>query len=119
MPRVALTPKVVANQVLTVAPGAAVLTMAAAAAGPDFNEFATTGRELLYVRNSGAGAHTITIYAAEDAWNRGGAITAYSIAAGATAVFGPFLTNVFRETGNVVHVDASDPELLLGVVRYP
>lgn len=114
-----LTPKVQEYQVTPVAPGAAALTFVAADIIND-NEFATLGREILIAHNTAVGAQTITIPTAADAWGREGAITTYEIAPDTFAVFGPFQTHVWRQSGNVVgDIVCSDAAIELAVIRVP
>lgn len=53
----------------------------------NFDEFIFTGRELLIIRNSTAGALTVTLTSAPDPQKRSADITAYSLAAGEFGVF--------------------------------
>jgi hypothetical protein len=53
----------------------------------------TTGKTYLLCHNTNVGAQTVTITSVKDPQNRTGDITTYSIAAGAIAVFGPFVTS--------------------------
>lgn len=53
----------------------------------NFDQFVFTGRELIVVRNSTAGALTFTLESAVDPQNRVGDITAFSLAAGEFGVF--------------------------------
>lgn len=71
------------------------------------HQMANTGREKLHVRNSGAGARTVTFKFAKTV--RGQAVTDYikSIPAGETWVFGPFDTENYGTTllVNVEHAE--------------
>lgn len=53
----------------------------------NFDEFIFTGRELLIIRNSTAGALTVTLTSTSDPQGRTSDITAYSLAAGEFGVF--------------------------------
>jgi hypothetical protein len=53
----------------------------------NFDQFNFTGRELIVVRNSTAGALTFTLESAADPQSRVGDITAFSLAAGEFGVF--------------------------------
>lgn len=68
--------------------------------------------------NTDVSAHTITINSAPDSLNREGDITAYSVAAGKVAAFGPFRTTGWA-IGGVLEIDVSDPKLTLAVVQLP
>ncbi len=118
MARTLVAPQVLANQDLNVAANGRDLTQVAADA-TNFNDFVGTGKELLIVDNSGATAHTITIYAASDTYGRTGKIDAYSLGAGEKAVFGPFPTTVYNQTNGHVNVDCNHAELKLSVVKLP
>lgn len=48
------------------------------------------GKTLVLARNTGASAHTVTFTSVADPFGRTGDITAYSLAAGEVACFGPF-----------------------------
>lgn len=76
-------------------------------------------KTLLLAYNSDSVARTITIGSAADTpFNRKGDITAYSVAAGKVACFGPFKTAGWANTGNL-NIDVSDAHLLLAVVTLP
>lgn len=83
----------------------------------DGNEVDCTGTELVIVENTDAGAQTVTFTAAPDEIGRAGAITAYSVAAGAIAIFGPFNTSGWRQTDGKLYIDVSDALVFLGVLR--
>ena len=118
MARTPLVVKVLTNQVADpVVAGSAEVAYVASDVVDD-NSFATIGRELLLAHNDTAGALNLTLTAADDPWGRDKVLT-YSVPAGETHVFGPFLTQVWRQTGNVVHVDGAAVGLLLAVVRVP
>lgn len=53
----------------------------------NFDQFDLTGRELIIVRNSTAGALTVTFESAVDPYRRTGDITAYTIGIGLFAAF--------------------------------
>lgn len=100
-----------------------------AATGADFvftaadavngNSFASTGRELLLVNNSGASPYTVTVASVADGLKRSGDITAYSVAAGLFSMFGPFSQPGWQQTDGTVHVTASNAAIKFAVVRLP
>jgi hypothetical protein len=83
----------------------------------DGNEVDCTGAEIVVVENTDSGAQTVTFTAAPDEIGRAGAITAYSVAAGVIAIFGPFATAGWRQTDGKLYIDVSDPLVFLGVLR--
>jgi hypothetical protein len=72
------------------------------------NSFPVTGHEILELRNTDTAAHTVTISSVPDSRNRPDDITAYSIPAGADAVFS-FLAGQegWEQTDGTVHFTAS------------
>ena len=98
---------------------AADLTMTAADAA-NFEQVAHTGKELIIAHNTGAGARTITIESiASGTLGRSGDITTYSIGAGEIAVFGPFQSDGWRQSGSLLHFKAEHAEVELAVVTFP
>ena len=83
----------------------------------DGNEVDCTGRDLVVVENTDASPQTVTFTAAPDEIGRSGEITAYSVAAGAIAIFGPFATAGWRQTDGKLYIDVSDALVFLGVLR--
>jgi hypothetical protein len=67
---------------------------------------------------SAATARTVTFLSVADAKNRTGDITAYSLAAGEIAVFGPFATEGWANAGNL-WIDVSHAEMKLAVITLP
>ena len=82
-------------------------------------QFALTGKEIVVARNSGASARTVTINSV--AINgRTGDITADSIAAGATHVYGPFNPDGgWAQTDGTLHLEADNAEVLFAVFVLP
>lgn len=76
------------------------------------------GKTLVIARNTDSGAHTITISSVTDTFNRTGDITAYSIAAGKVARFGPFKSAGWANAGQLL-IDISSPLVRLTVVTLP
>ena len=77
---------------LPVTPGSRALSEQAA--DPALGNYTpiVSGKTLILAHNTDSGAHTVTFTSVVDGQNRSGDITAYSIAAGAIALFGPFVT---------------------------
>ncbi len=87
----------------------------------DGNTFVCTGRELLVVQNTDAGAVTITITSVVDEKNRTGDITTYSVGIGEYACFSIGLTNAkgWKSTAGLVRITVSDADLKVAVLRLP
>lgn len=116
MARTTLTKTTALGQFGTYSANAADITMTAGDAS-NLNQFVATGNDLVIVRNSGAGARTLTITSAADAQGRTGDITTYSIGAGEYAVFGPFTTvQGFRQSGGYIYITPEHAEVLIGIV---
>lgn len=116
-----LTPNTAVGPFPTLQPAADSLdiTMTAADAS-NGNRFLGTGRELVIVRNSGAGARTFTLTSVASATSkRTGDITTYSLAAGDVAVFWVGSLEGWRNTDGYVYLSGSHAEILFGVVRIP
>ena len=95
---------------------AAHLTMTAADAS-NKNSFVASGNDLVVAWNSGAvDAHTVTITSEPDPMKRTGDITAYSIAAGLMAIFGPFKAEGWKQTDGKVWLEANHAEIKFGVI---
>lgn len=78
-----------------------------------------TGKEVLLVFNSGAGARTVTVSSSPDFSGRSGDITAYSIAAGALAWIGPFDPSGWRQSDGKLYFEASHAEVKYKVIQLP
>jgi len=100
--------------------GAADFTFAAGTI-TDGDTFVCTGRELLVVQNTDAGAVTITITSVVDEKNRTGDITTYSVGIGEFACFSIGLTNSkgWKSTAGKVRITVSDADLKVAVLRLP
>lgn len=85
----------------------------------NLNNCVSTGRELLIVQSTDAGAQTVTINSAPDERGRTGDITAYSIPAGAFAVFGPFPTPGWKQSDGTLWFQASAVTLKFAVIQLP
>jgi len=119
MARTAITSASIRNLVAqhtTVIAGSADLDVEA---GDDVNgnETDCAGGDLIVVENTDAGAQTVSFTAAPDEIGRSGAITDYSLAAGAVAIFGPFQSAGWRQTDGKLYIDVSDALVFVGVLR--
>ena len=115
MPRVTLTK--------TTAPGAysgasVAVTMTAADA-VNFEQFTCTGRELVIIHNTGAGARTWTATSVDDSYGRSENITTESIAAGAIRVWGPVALEGWVQTNGYVYLQAEHAEVKFGIITLP
>jgi hypothetical protein len=61
----------------------------------------------------------VTIDAAQDGAGRDGAITTYSLAADDVAIFGPFPTAYYRQTDDKLHINTSDDNVQLAIIKLP
>ena len=110
--------------VKTIAPGAyddagAEVVMAAADT-VDKNQFLCSGKDLVVAFNSGANPRTVTIDSTDDERGRQEDITAEAIAAGTVRIFGPFEPMGWRQVGTgYIYLEASDADVLLGVIQLP
>lgn len=120
MPRQTLTPQATpGNYPGTIAANAADITFVACDA-TNKEQFLTTGKELLLFRNDNAGAQTVTITSVADAkLNRTGDITTYSIGAGESAIFGPFLKEGWMQSDGYIYSEASHLDVKVAVLRIP
>lgn len=118
--RVAVNTMALGVQTL-VAPVAGGNTVIWTAADPVWgSSFSCTGKEILLAQNTHATlAQTVTIKGATDVWGRAADITAYSIAVGGIAYFGPFPPEAFRKSDGKVWVIGSDVTVKFAVIRIP
>lgn len=123
MARVTINPPTLVGPYPTLQPTANSLDVAVVAAdATNFNQTPWTGREILYWRNTGAGARTVTISARLDAQNRDGPITAYSSDAGEIGHFsfiGPNSADGWKQADGMIYFQASHAEVVFWVVRAP
>lgn len=75
-------------------------------------------KTVVIVYNTDVSAHTITFTSVENTTHRTGDITAYSVAAGKLAAFGPFQSAGWAYGGQL-QIDVSDPKLRLSVLTLP
>ena len=83
------------------------------------NEVTCTGDELVIVENTDASPQTVTLTTKTDEYGRAGSITAYSLAAGDIAIFGPFPLDAWRQTDDQLYIDTSDDLVHIALVRVP
>lgn len=84
----------------------------------DQNDFLMTGEELLIAYNSGGSAYTVTITSVANAKGRTGTITADSIAAAASHIYGPFKKMPgWAQTGNKLHFEANNVAVKFAVIK--
>lgn len=111
------------NVAVTAAPGAytdASTVVTFTAADPVNKEQVTvTGRELILIRNTGAGAATWTATSTDDPHGRTDDITAESIAAGEIRLFGPVAMSGWRQTDGKLYFEASAATVTFAVIRLP
>ena len=81
------------------------------------NEYASTGKELVIVKNVGAAPVTVTIGSSADAQNREGDITDYSVAVDGISVLGPFALNGWSQSDGTVEIDGSSVDLEIAVLK--
>lgn len=73
--------------------------------------------DLLLARNTGAGAHTVTVVSAPSPRSgRTNDITAESIAAGAVRVYGPFTRSGWKRTGSKLQFSADHAEVEFAIL---
>lgn len=99
-------------------PTAGVTATVTAADASNLNQCTFTGKEVIIARNSGAGARTVTITSVTYL-GRTGHITAESIAAGATKVFGPFAIDGWKQTDGYLYFQGEHAEVLFTVLVLP
>lgn len=79
-------------------------------------QFVLTGKELIIVHNTGAGARTYTVTSVADPFGRTGDIAAQSIAAGAIHVVQPGIAGWQQASGGYLFLEASHAEVKFGIV---
>ena len=119
MARAALTVQTAKTPFEAISAGGADFTFVASDGSG--NSYVSTGKELLIAFNDGTAAYTVTIDSVADEKNRTGDITSYSLAVGDYAAFTVGMTNDkgWKQTGGVIHVDASNVGVKLAVLRLP
>ena len=114
------TPITIKDPFATIAADAADVTWTACSAGAD--TFVSNGRDIILVKNTGAGARTVTISSVVDEKNRTGDIGPYTLAAGDNAVFPPGLTNSpgwKNPSTGVITITGSHAEVQVLILRLP
>lgn len=84
----------------------------------NFNQFSSTGREILLVRNDSGDTQTITVTSVADQFGRTGD-TSKAVANGAYAVFQQFPTHGWQQSDGYIYVDGADTDVYLSVIRVP
>lgn len=119
MPRTALTVQtLVGPYPASVAAEDLDITFAAADVA-NMNEFAFTGREIILVENTDAGAQTITFTSIADSFGREEDIAAYSLAAGEFAGFWAGALGGWAQAGNLFFLEASAATVKFAILRIP
>lgn len=120
MARTAITVQEVSAPFDAVSAGSEDFTFAALDA-VNGNYFQCTGREIILVENTDAGAQTVTIDSVDDEKGRQEDITTYSLAANDFAAFGVGLTNAkgWKQTNGQVYIDTSSANVKIAVLRLP
>jgi len=99
-------------------PTAGVLCTFTAYDAANMNDFSMTGDDLLLVRNVAVSAKTVTINSSADNMGRSRDITAQSVAAATTVVFGPFTNKAgWVQALNKLHFQAEDNNIQFCVIK--
>jgi hypothetical protein len=116
MPRTSLTKTTPRGAFGTYSADSADVTFTAADT-VNLNQFRATGNNLVIARNTGGSAYTVTI-TSTPVNGRSGDIATYSIGAGETAVFGPFLGNQngWTQSDGYVYLQASNAAVTFAVI---
>lgn len=94
------------------------MTTASAAGGGD--QFANTGREILYYKNASGGSITLTLAPAGVPGGLSLATYTVAIAAGAEKLIGPFDTSLFNNSSGFVTMTYSGvTSLTVAVIQVP
>lgn len=100
-------------------PGAyatAPVAVAFTASTPAGDTVVLTGRDILLIRNTGAGARTVTITSQTDTFGRTGHVTAFSLPAGTFAIFGPIPTLGWADSSGNLNLASEHAEIQYAVV---
>jgi hypothetical protein len=81
------------------------------------NQFTFESGDLVLAWNSGASPYTVTLTSIADARKRTGDVTAYSLAAGDVAVFGPFDSEGWRQADGKFYLEASNTAVKFAIIR--
>ena len=116
MPRTTLTPVSVPTP-YAIVPVEAVFTVGDQVNG---NQFVSTGRELVLVRNTDAGgAHTVTVTSVANSKGRTGHITAFSVPASKEYILPFFAMDGWKQTNGYIYLDMSTTDISFCVQRLP
>lgn len=102
---------------------AAGVALPATAGIADGHKYDNRGEEILVIKNTGAGAHTVTVVTPRTVGGLDIEDQENTIAAGATEVMGPFDPGTFNQPSGAdrgkvfVNYDASPGELSVGVLK--
>jgi len=107
-----------AYPVLPIPSGAADLMFTATDDPIDRQTPLVSGKTMVMAFNAGLSAHTITFTSTQDVFHRTGDISAYSVAPGTLAMFGPFSSGGWANSGQL-YIDVSNAELRLAVLKLP
>ena len=81
------------------------------------NQFTMEHGDVVLAWNNGASPYTVTLTSSADARKRTGDITAYSLAAGDIAVFGPFEQDGWKQTDGYFYLEASNAAVKFAILR--
>jgi len=98
---------------------ALALNIAGVAMSAGTDTFKPTGRELLEIENTGAGAHTFTLTTVTDPQGRTNDVTAYSLGAGLKAYFWFGATSGWKDGSGNVSLTGSNAELVATIIKIP
>lgn len=120
MARLVITPAVPKGSypTLPITADTADIVFAVAGTYTDGEGWANTGREILLAYNSGASPYTVTISSVAYL-GRVGDVTAYSLAAGEFAMFGPFDPKGWNQADGMVYVVGSNALVKFCVIQLP
>ena len=118
MARVNVVAQVAPGAYPVVTAGSRVLAMQACDASLNNSTAIVEGKTILIFQNTDSGAHTITIHSIADVpFNRTGNVTAYSLAAGAIAMFGPFKASGWKQASEGdLWFEANDATVKVAVI---
>jgi len=118
--RLVITPAVPKGSypTLPITADTADIVFAVAGTYTDGEGWANTGREILLAYNSGASPYTVTISSVAYL-GRVGDVTAYSLAAGEFAMFGPFDPKGWNQADGMVYVVGSNALVKFCVIQLP
>ena len=116
MPRQAHTPDAAPGSY----PTAGIVLTQTAADAVNLEEVKMTGRELVIAWNPDVGAHTVTIDSTSNQQGRTLDVTADSIGAGATHVYGPFTSKLGWVQGDgTLNFEADSALIEFTIIRMP